>query len=101
MAFYHEIDAAKCEVESLKGEYLKRWGWTQTCNSPGAYWLWKRDFSDEDAKRQAWYDGMSEEYRKNSKPPTPYGIIMVPIDMAVSMTVRTLDEQPELGGEED
>lgn len=32
--------------------YLEAWGWRRTCNTPGSYWLWVRDFSDVDAQRR-------------------------------------------------
>lgn len=95
MTKHYEIGAAEGEVEGLKNAYLRRWGWESTCNTPGSYWLWRRDFANEDAKRKAWHDEHPQ-----ASPYQPYGVITAPTDLAVSMTVRCLDERPELSGED-
>lgn len=95
MATLDEIGEAERNLEACKRSYLERWGWKSTCSTPGSYWLWKRDFADIDAKSKAWHD----EHPKAS-PHVPYGIIAANTDLAVSMTVRCLDDQPESDEEE-
>lgn len=94
MTKHFEIEDAERHLEELRGAYLRRWGWQYSCNIPGSYWLWRRDFADEDARRMAWWS----EHPTTSKP-TPYGVITAPTDLAVSITIRCLDEQPELAAE--
>jgi hypothetical protein len=93
---HHEIEAKSQELEELKKFYLRRWGWTETSSTPGAYWLWKRDFSDLDAKRLSWDKEHNAGKPGRPSPSAPYGIITAPLDLAVAITVRSLDEQPEL-----
>lgn len=88
--YYRDIEAAKSEVTQLKGRYLQRFGWKSTCNTPGAYWLWERDFRNEDAER-----ARIVKERNLPSPALQYGVMRVPEDIAVSMTVRCLDKQPE------
>jgi hypothetical protein len=96
VVYYHEVEAAEAEVEIAKQAYLRRWGWKQTCSTPGSYWLWSRDFADYDAKFDAFYATHPDKPR-----PVPTGTLKLPIDLAVSMTARALDERPELGDGED
>lgn len=91
IVLHHQIEAAEQEVEYLKATYLRRFGWNHTSTTPGSYWLWKRDFADVDAKGKAWHDA-----HPKASPHQPYGVITAGTDLAVSMTVRCLDEQPEL-----
>lgn len=93
---YSQIEAAQQEVSDLQHAYLQRWGWEMTCNTPGSYWVWRRDFADIDAGRKAWDD--EHDAGKPGKPSAsrPYGIVTAPTELAISMTVRCLDEQPEL-----
>jgi hypothetical protein len=92
---HSKILEAEENLQSLKRQYLSRFGWTETCNTPGSYWLWIRDFSDIDAARSAWH----AEHPKTS-PPQPFGVVTASIDLAISMTTRCLDEQPELTEED-
>lgn len=96
MTFAYQIDEAEAELDAIKARYLTRWGWTATCETPGSYWMWRRDFADYDATFDAWYAAHPERTR-----PQPTGALTLPLDLAVSMTRRALDEQPELAGEED
>jgi hypothetical protein len=93
--YHHHIEDAERELRDVKERYLRRWGWTSTCATPGSYWLWRRDFAEHDAKMEAIH-----RERKLPSPWAPYGVVTVPLDLAVSMTVRCLDEQPELGCDE-
>lgn len=97
--YFYQIEEAERAVEETKSAYLQRWGWTLDCNSPGAFWLWKRDFADEDAKRKAWDDKHGAGKPGGPSASRPYGIIMGPTDLAVSMTARVLDGQPEIDGD--
>lgn len=89
---YGVVEDAEANLTEAKSRYLRRWGWKPTCNTPGAYWLWERDFKDEDAQMAAIH-----EKRKLPSPHVPYGVMKVPTDMAISMTLKVLDERPELG----
>ena len=75
-----DIEAAQDALEEAKDAYLRRWGWKKTCSTPGAYWLWQRDFSAEDEA--------CHRLR-------PYGLITAPRALAVEMTRRWLDDRPE------
>lgn len=102
---YAAIEDAADALEGLKRQYLRRFGWTETCNTPGAFWLWRRDFSDVDARALAWWEEASAlvqaEGRAPPSKPQPKGIITADTELAVSMTARTLDEQPEAQEEDD
>lgn len=101
MTFLYEIDDAEEALKAIKQQYLQRFGWEVTCNTPGAFWLWRRDFAKEDAARHArWKDGGPGPMGWPSKP-RPYGVITADLDMAVRMTVRCLDEQKEISSEEE
>lgn len=94
MAFAHEIETAQLALEAARASYLRRWGWVQTCRTPGAYWLWQRDFADYDAKFDSFYAAHPDRQR-----PAPTGAMTLPTDLAVGMTIQALDEQPELAGD--
>lgn len=96
MTFYHEIATAERALERVQHAYLRRWGWKLTCETPGAFWLWQRDMSDWDAKFDAWH---AEHPDRPRRPPS--GIMTVPLDLAIRMTVACLDEQEELGDHDD
>ena len=97
---YSQIQAAESEVEQLQRLYLQRWGWQNTCATPGSYWLWRRDFADIDAERKAWDADHNVGKPGGPSPSTPYGIVTAPTDLAISMTVRCLDDQSELEADE-
>lgn len=98
MAFHWQIGEAESKVEELKRNYLQRFGWESTCNTPGSYWLWRRDFTNEDVERhKRWKDRGAGPLGWPSEP-RPYGVITASTDLAVSITVRSLDDQPELSG---
>jgi hypothetical protein len=106
---YAQIEQAERDLLSLRWAYLKRWGWEHTCHNPGSYWLWRRDWTSDDeaalarwhernAKREAERIEHGHPYTPNSPtPPQPYGMACVPMDIAIQMTLRTLDDRPELG----
>ena len=94
MTLYAEIEDAHDRVSTTETSYLRRWGWTETCDFPGSYWMWSRDFSDVDAQRNKWADD------HNRPRPRQYGVIYVPKSMAIAITVSVLDERPELSDED-
>lgn len=96
MAFAYEIVDAERALQTKQKDYLRRWGWVETCSTPGSYWMWRRDFADYDAKFDQWYAKHPDRQR-----PAPTGVLTLPLDIAVSMTISALDEQPEIAGEED
>jgi len=95
MSKTNEMDViynAKISIEYAQHRYLKRHGWKYTCNIPGSFWLWRRDFGDVDAKRLSWWENANGPLGKPSKP-EPYGVITATTDIAISMT------QSELAGD--
>lgn len=90
------VEGAEQVYEGYKRDYLRRWGWEETCSTPGSFWLWKRDFADYDKKMRA-------IHRRLKLPGTfrPYGVISAPTDLAISMTLNCLDEQLEMGDIDD
>lgn len=93
--YHHQIAEAEQEVKGRRRAYLQRFGWEYTCNTPGSYWLWRRDFAVEDAARHArWKERGPGPYGWPSEP-HPFGIITASPDLAVSMTASALDEMPE------
>lgn len=95
--FHRDIEAAVDALDQLKRAYLKRWGWSVSCNNPGSYWLWRRDFAELDAARVAQWVGRQARKPSTSRPtpPKPYGVITADLDMAISITLRSLDNQEE------
>ena len=80
-----KIEDIEAELAAAKRAYLVRFGWTETCDNPGAYWLWRRDFADLDAQRHKWSD-------ERGRPRQPeWGVRHYPMDMAVSITASQLD----------
>lgn len=43
---YADITKAQEELAELEAHYLKRFGWTYTCATPGSRWLWQRQMED-------------------------------------------------------
>lgn len=96
---YRDIEAAEDLLRDRREAYLRRWGWRQTSNTPGAFWMWQRDFAPEDANRLKWWEEACARNPPLGNPskPHPMGVITASLEIAVSMTVRSLDTQPELG----
>lgn len=98
---YGRIEALEANLEAAKRDYLTRWGWQQTCNTPGAYWLWRRDFRQEDqARRRSWRRRKPGPLGKPSAP-EPYGIVTADTELAIRMTLANLDMRLELAGDDD
>lgn len=90
-ARYADIEAAEIRLEGAQRDYLARFGWKQTCNTPGCLWLWQRDFFEEDAARlRRWRDNRPAPLGKPLRP-TPYGVITASLETALHMTRSELD----------
>lgn len=87
-----DIREAEARLDELKSAYLKRWGWKETCNTPGAFWMWQRDFAAEDAERREWWLNACASNPPYGDPsePRPYGVITASTDTAIAMTERGL-----------
>ena len=99
--FYHEVEDLEFELQEKKRAYLRRFGWSMTCHTPGSYWMWRRDWAVEDAAAHArWVERGAGPLGMPSEP-KPYGIVCVPEDIAVATTVRCLDNRHELDESEE
>lgn len=89
------------KARNLQHHYLEMYGWNYTCNIPGSYWLWRRDFAKEDAARHArWKERGPGPYGWPSEP-QPHGVITADTDLAVSITENVLDETTDQDGDPD
>lgn len=94
------IHDAEHELTGRCTAFLKSMGWEQTCNTPGSYWLWRRDFADVDAR---WREIEAAKEARDGKPfPSlhkPIGVIVTSEESAVNMSRAVLDllygEHPE------
>lgn len=94
-----QIENAREHLEDLKRDYLAGHGWEYTCNTPGSFWLWRRDFATEDAARHSmWKQRGPGPYGWPSEP-RPYGVITANTDLAVSITERELDCEVDQDGD--
>lgn len=105
MTEYMDIERAKEQVEELQKAYVQQYGWTTTSSTPGSFWLWQRNFADVDKERLDWWIKHTTPTQREAQEtrtrmpaagwgpskPEPYGLVGVPLDIAVSMTFRTLD----------
>ena len=80
----HTLYSLENKLKESQSNYLRLHGWQRTCNTPGSFWMWKRDFADVDEKRQAYHPPKASPFQ-------PYGVIMADTEMAVTMTMRALD----------
>lgn len=81
------IETLEAKLRETKNAYLRLHGWTRTCNTPGSFWVWTRDFADIDEKRKAYHP-------PKASPFVPYGFVMAETDLAVMMTQRCLEPPP-------
>lgn len=95
LATYDKIIIADDRANAARVAYLTRFGWKETCNTPGAIWLWQRDFADIDQQRLAWWDGISGPYGRPSKP-VPMGVITANMVSAIGMTRAVLDTEDDV-----
>jgi hypothetical protein len=90
MSTIERIADLELELEEARDAYLRKHGWKRGCSTPGAYVLWRRDFSDIDAERlNEWMTSPPGPYGKSSKP-APFGVITADTDLAVSMTQKAV-----------
>lgn len=80
----HTLYSLENKLKESQRNYLRLHGWQRTCNTPGSFWMWKRDFSDIDEKRSAYHPATASPFQ-------PYGLIMADTETAVMMTMRALD----------
>ena len=92
------IQEAESDVEDFQKAHLRKFGWSLTCNTPGSYWVWRRDFGKEDEGRHKRWRGAGPGPLGWPSEPQPYGVITAPLDLAVSMTMRELDEEIDQDG---
>lgn len=90
MSTFDRICALENQLLSARQSFLTAHGWSSTCQTPGSFWLWKRDFTAEDAARQERYaaNGFAEKFY-------PYGVITTGMETAIQMTVRELVPEPK------
>lgn len=69
-ASYWRIQKLQQDKEQAERVYLQRFGWTETCKTPGAYWLWQKELDDG-------------------------RVVLVGREQAVNMTLRAFDEDPD------
>jgi hypothetical protein len=85
-----DLSTAWHALESVQHRFLKAYGWEYTCNTPGAIWLWRRDFADIDAGRWAWDEAHRAGEAGRPSLSRPYGVITAPVDIAITMTLAVL-----------
>lgn len=92
------IQDAERDIAEMRKDYLRKFGWSLTCNIPGSFWMWRRDFAKDDAARhKRWKDAGPGPLGWPSEP-QPYGVITAPLDLAVSITERELDDDLDQDG---
>lgn len=87
------------EAKNLQHHYLEMHGWEYTCNTPGSYWLWRRDFTKEDTIRHARWKERGPGPLGWPSEPQPFGVITADTDLAVSITENVLDDTVDQDGD--
>lgn len=85
------IESAERALNSARSAFLHDMGWGRTCNTPGSYWLWQRDFADVDAR---WREIEANREREGKPFPTPHrpiGTVIVDEEHAIIMSRASLD----------
>jgi len=90
-AIYYTINAAECEVETLKNDYLRRHQWAATSCTPGSYWMWRRSFADVNARRAEEHAAFCARIGQNREQQTYPAEMLVDTDTAVRMTWAEID----------
>lgn len=101
--YYRDIEAAQAALHSAEDMYLARFGWERTCDTPGALWLWRRDFADVDAKRRTVHEHKAHQLAQRGQRASefrPYGVLLLPKDTALRITLLELDERTEEADED-
>lgn len=101
MKRYAEIENANMNVSDMEDNYLQSYGWKMSCNYPGAFWLWSRDFSAEDAERYDRWVARGPGPLGMPSEPRPYGVVAVPKDVAIRMTLSDLEPPIDASENED
>lgn len=89
----HNLYALEDRLKESRSKYLRQFGWSRTCNTPGSFWMWTRDFADIDEERRGYHP-------KTASPFQPYGFIMADTETAVQMTMRVLDRDEEVSDDD-
>jgi hypothetical protein len=84
MSTANDILRLERELRDARSGYLRLHGWASTCNTPGSFWMWTRDFANED-------EAALKRHPKTASPFQPMGRVMADTDTAVQMTMRSLD----------
>lgn len=42
-----DIDKSMSKTTQLQEQYLREHGWVYTCETPGAYWLWRKLYRED------------------------------------------------------
>lgn len=87
-----DIDTAERALIARRHGFLEAMGWKLTCNTPGSYWLWRRDFADVDARWKA--IEIAKVARDGKAFPSPHpviGVIVCNEDSAITMSRAILD----------
>jgi len=96
---YADIEDADGRLRFAQEQYVKRHGWKVTCNTPGSYWMWQRDFTAEHAAALARWKERGPGPMGMPIKPQSYGHLTVTLEMAVSMTRAVLDRDEDDDGE--
>lgn len=92
MTNYDRICELENQLESARRDFLKYHGWNMTCQTPGSFWMWQRDFKGEDLRRLE--NHRERELRaspgRGPSPFVPYGVVTTGADTAIQMTLREL-----------
>lgn len=95
MVTFANLQQTESDLQADRETYLRRFGWKMTCNVPGSFWLWQRDFVAEDAQRHARWRERGPGPMGWPSEPKPYGRITAPLEIAVRMTRSDLDVEVE------
>lgn len=95
MTFQAEIEELSFALQEKQEAYLRRYGWELTCNTPSALWMWRRDFTSEDAVRHLRWKEAGPGPRGWPSEPKPYGVITATLEIALRMTMAVLDEEEQ------
>lgn len=93
--FARDIEEIRHRLESAETDYLRRWGWSSTCHTPGSYWMWSRSFDDYNARWDEWNAKVAATGK--GTPHAPYPPMIVDKATALRITLQCLDQRPEDG----
>lgn len=100
MSSYTDIQVCEHNLSSTKDAYLRAHGWKPTSNTPGCYWLWRRDFSDVNARRLSEHEAFCTRIKQTRVHHSYPGEMLVDTERAISMTWAEIDPQRHVIEEE-